>query len=103
MAVFADQTRVSAVDDCAAARQLNFRRICTQFDFHHVVCADFQLEPHKAAAEPLSSVEKKLIGWSLGIGLVCWSFSSSSAILFRRPSRPEQWGRSVRFQLAKTS
>jgi hypothetical protein len=32
--------------------------------------SDFEQELHNAAAEPLLSVEKKLIGWSLGIGLV---------------------------------
>jgi hypothetical protein len=32
--------------------------------------SDLQRELHNAAAEPLLPVEKKLIGWSLGIGLV---------------------------------
>jgi hypothetical protein len=32
--------------------------------------SELQRELHNAAAEPLSSVEKKLIGWSLGVGLV---------------------------------
>ncbi len=32
--------------------------------------SDFQRELHNAAVEPLLPIEKKLIGWSLGIGLV---------------------------------
>jgi hypothetical protein len=32
--------------------------------------SDLQRELHTATAEPLLPVEKKLIGWSLGIGLV---------------------------------
>ena len=31
---------------------------------------DIQNELHNAAAEPLLPIEKKLIGWSLGTGLV---------------------------------
>jgi hypothetical protein len=32
--------------------------------------AEFDTERDKAFAEPLLPVEKKLIGWSLGIGIV---------------------------------
>jgi hypothetical protein len=32
--------------------------------------SDLQRELRNAAAEPLLPVEKKLVGWSLGIGLV---------------------------------
>jgi putative exporter of polyketide antibiotics len=32
--------------------------------------SDLQRELSKAAVEPLLPIEKKLIGWSLGIGLV---------------------------------
>ena len=32
--------------------------------------SDLQQELHNAPPEPLLPVEKKLIGWSLGIGLV---------------------------------
>lgn len=44
--------------------------------------ADFRSELDKAQAEPLLPIEKKLIGWSLGIGLVSLAILAALSRIF---------------------